>query len=120
MNDIQPFTVQSCIVSCDACGAERQVQLAKGPLGAQIDWMEDGKDHQIVSFRSRLDGQYGWQCLCSNNSLMTQQERDSIENPSTPKPKEIADIVKNLKTEPTRFKVELATIHSPWEGAHPR
>ena len=58
--------------------------------------MDDGTDHKIASFRERIDGYYGWQCLCGNNSLMTVQERNEIADPTSPKPQEVADIVKNL------------------------
>ena len=74
------------------------VRLFKTPAGARIDWLEQEQpsEYTIISFRERLDEQFGWQCLCGNNSLMTKQERDHIENPASPKPREIADIVRNL------------------------
>lgn len=97
--------VRTYRVTCDECGADRQVKLAKGPLGVQIDWMEDGGDHQIVSFRERLDSQYGWQCVCGNNDLMTAQEHQVISNKAAPRPQEIKDIVDNLIIQTPKFKV---------------
>lgn len=97
--------VKTYQVTCGQCGAERKVKLAKAPLGTQIDWLEDGTNHDIVSFRERLDGQYGWQCLCGNNDLMTVQERTSISNPAVPKAKEIDEIVKSLKVQKPKFNL---------------
>lgn len=98
--------VKTYLVRCTECSAERTVKLAKGPLGTQIDWMEDGEDHKIVSFRERLDSQYGWQCACGNNDLMTAQEKQNIENYAAPKPKEISEIVNNLIVQKPKFEVQ--------------
>ncbi len=51
---------------------------------------------RIVSGRFRLDGQWGWQCLCGQNSLLTEQENKHITDKVNPDPKEIADIIANL------------------------
>lgn len=99
--------VKTYLVTCSECSAERTVKLAKGPLGTQIDWMEDGADHKIVSFRERLDGQFGWDCLCGNNDLMTDQEHKGISNKMAPKPQEIKEIVDNLVIQKPKFKVEV-------------
>ena len=51
---------------------------------------------RIISARYRLDGQWGWQCICGNNNLLTEQEDRYIENKQTPDPKQITEIIKNL------------------------
>jgi hypothetical protein len=98
--------IKSYRVTCLDCSADRTVKLAKGPLGTQIDWMEDGGDHKIISFRERLDSQFGWQCLCGNDDLMSDQEHKQIANKAAPKPQEIKDIVDNLIIQKPKFKVE--------------
>lgn len=98
MNSIKTYEV-----SCLECDAKRTVKLDENPFGTKIDWLEDGKPHQIVSFRQRLDNNYGWQCLCGNNDLLTDQEQDTFDNPVTPKAQEIDEIVKNLSIQEPRF-----------------
>lgn len=51
---------------------------------------------RIISARFRLDGQWGWQCICGNNNLLTEQEDRYIENKQCPDPKQINQIIKNL------------------------
>lgn len=69
----------------------------------QVIW---GKNTYIVSARKRLDGNWGWQCMCGNYSLMTAQE-DTITNKQTPDPQEIEDIIKSLIVEPdNKFAME--------------
>lgn len=93
-------TIKSYRIECLNCGGERKIKMHSSPVGARIDWMEDGADHKIVSFRPRLDGEWGWQCKCGNDTLMTQQERQEMSNPTQPTPQEIDEIVKNLAPAP--------------------
>lgn len=51
---------------------------------------------RIISARYRLDNNWGFQCICGNNSLLSKQEEDGIDDKQSPDPKQIADIVKNL------------------------
>lgn len=70
--------------------------------GSNILPIDDGRHvmwknaDRIISARFRLDNQWGFQCVCGNNSLLTKQEDDYIENKQTPDPKQINDIIKNL------------------------
>ena len=93
-------------VTCSDCGSARKVRLTTSPFGATIDWLEDGQPHNIVSFRHRLDDNYGWQCLCGNNDLMTPQEALGFANPAAPTTKELADIVADLKVFAPKFRVD--------------
>lgn len=61
-----------------------------------IKW--EGCD-RIISGRYRLDNQWGWQCLCGNNSLLTKQEDEYITDKTNPDPKEIAEVINNLVVE---------------------
>lgn len=65
-----------------------------------INW---GNADRIISGRYRLDEQWGWQCICGNNDIMTKQEIDEISNPQSPDPKEIFQIIKDLKPQPSQF-----------------
>ncbi len=60
---------------------------------------------RIVSGRERLDGQFGFQCVCGNNDLLTTQEANTFSNPVAPKPQELEDIVKNLVADKPKFQM---------------
>lgn len=70
-----------------------------------IDWQKSTSEH-IISGRRRLDGQWGWQCSCNANDLLTEQEQNQISNKQNPDPKEIADIVKDLKPDKPKFVMQ--------------
>lgn len=53
-------------------------------------------NQRIVSGRFRLDNQWGWQCLCGNNSILTKQESDEIDDKVNPDPIQIERVIKNL------------------------
>lgn len=92
-------------ITCGDCGATRIVQIIATPVGERVDWLEEKYDgpQQIISGRPRLDGQWGWQCLCGNNDLMTKQEINSMENQAAPTPKELNEIVANLQVQKSKF-----------------
>lgn len=60
----------------------------------------------IISGRYRLDMQWGWQCICGNNDLVTAQERQTISNLQTPDPKDIAEVLKSIKPDEPKFNME--------------
>ena len=68
----------------------------------RIDWAETDR---VISARKRLDGNWGFQCLCGNNDLETQQERRMIKDLGNPMPQELSDIVNNLSTQKSKFKM---------------
>lgn len=95
-------------VICGKCKSVRQVGIVKGSFNDIIDWLDNNPDPQIakiVSGRKRFDGQWGWQCVCGNNDLWTAQESRYVKNKTNPEPQEIADVMKNLKPVPSRFKM---------------
>lgn len=76
-----------------------------------IDILEDTKilwDHNtyIVSGRKRLDSQWGWQCLCGNNDILTDQEDRVITDKVNPDPKEIHKVISNLIVQKSKFAME--------------
>lgn len=86
-------------VTCNQCGAERKIAIRN----EKIDWLEDGKPHKIVSGRKRLDSQWGFQCLCGANDILTDQERRTMTNPAEPQPEELTTIIKNLELQEPMF-----------------
>ena len=60
----------------------------------------------IISGRYRLDMQWGWQCICGNNDITTEQEQREISNLSAPDPVDISKVLKNLIPDQPRFKME--------------
>lgn len=78
-------------VTCRKCKGSNV--LAIDDKSHQIFWK--GCD-RIISGRYRLDNQWGFQCICGSNSLLTKQENEYITDKVNPDPKEIADVVKNL------------------------
>lgn len=95
-------------VICGSCRSVRQVGIIKGAMGEIIDWLDNLPDPQVVkiiSGRKRMDNNFGWECVCGNNDLLTQQEIASIKNKSAPKPQELNQIMKNLKPQEPKFKM---------------
>lgn len=61
-------------------------------------------DH-IISGRYRLDMQWGWECLCGNNDIVTEQEKKEIRNLQAPDPVDITKVLKALKPDKPRFEM---------------
>lgn len=64
------------------------------------------KNTYIISGRKRLDMQWGWQCLCGANDLLSKQETREITDKTNPDPQEINQIIKNLEPEESRFVMD--------------
>lgn len=94
-------------VICGKCGGSRVIEVHPSPMGERIDWMEDKQPEPftIISGRKRLDGQWGFQCVCGENDLMTAQEVEHFDNPAAPTPQEINDVVKKLIVDKPKFKM---------------
>lgn len=84
------------------CESERKVKIIRNE---KIDWLEDGTPQRIVSARKRLDGQWGFQCLCGANDLLTKQEERVMSNPAEPQPEELSMIIKNLEMQSPMFEL---------------
>ena len=95
------------VVTCKKCGYSRKIRIFSTPTGEVIDWLDNNPDPQqakIVSGRKRLDGLYGWECICGNNDIMTDQERRHLD-PQSPDPKGIEQVTKNIKVQNTKFEM---------------
>jgi len=78
-------------VTCSKCSGSNVVGIDE--TANQIFWK--GCD-RIISGRFRLDNNWGWQCVCGNNSLLTKQENEYITDKVNPDPKQIAEVINNL------------------------
>lgn len=86
-------------ITCHDCQNSDTISINEG----NIIW---GKNTFIISGRRRLDNQWGWQCFCGNNDLMTRQEVKYITNKQNPDPQEIKQILNNLKPDKPKFLME--------------
>lgn len=99
------------VVSCKDCKAKRQIGLVDSQSGGMIDWLDNNPNPQvvkIVSGRKRLDGEWGFQCICGNNDLETEQERLMIDNLSDPSPNDVASVMRKLEVQRPRFEMRTA------------
>lgn len=67
-----------------------------------IDW-QNSSSNFIVSARMRLDSQWGFQCLCGNNDILTKQEQRQITDKQNPDPLEIEKVIKNIVPDKPKF-----------------
>lgn len=95
-------------ITCKKCSSSREVGIVRGALNDIVDWLDNNPDPQlvkIISARKRFDGQFGWECICGNNDLWTNQETKFIRNKVNPDPQEISQVVKNLKPVASKFRM---------------
>lgn len=88
-------------IICGRCNSSDVIIIVQDRL---VDW-QNSTSNNIISARLRLDGQWGFQCLCGNYDILTKQETKQITNKQDPDPKEIAQIVKDLKPDKMKFKM---------------
>lgn len=60
----------------------------------------------IISGRYRLDMQWGWECICGNNDIVTEQERREIRNLQAPDPNDISKVLKAIIPDTPKFRME--------------
>lgn len=77
-------------VICTNCGKSDDIGLDSSNT---VYW---GKNTFIISARQRTDGQWGFQCLCGQNNLVSEQEETSISDMSNPSVQELEIIMNNL------------------------
>lgn len=86
-------------IVCTKCKGESQVDIQNNQ---QVFWTDVDK---VISARHRLDNEWGFQCLCGNNDLMSKQESNYISDPVQPSTKDIEGLMKIIKVEKPRFKM---------------
>lgn len=100
---------KSYTVTCKQCGASRNIRLFQSSQGEIIDWLDNNPDPQVVkiiSGRKRLDGLWGWECVCGNNDILTSQEKTMLTNPASPDPKSVVEITKNTQVQAPMFAMK--------------
>lgn len=104
------MSFQTYNVTCKVCSGERTIRIHDTAVGGRIDWLEDRAEPRpaIISGRQRLDNNWGFQCACGNNDLLTAQETKSFSNPANPSPQELDQVVSNLRVDQPRF--EMVTV----------
>lgn len=91
-------------VKCKSCGNTNRVGIDHS--NNRIDWINA---EPIVSGRLRFDGEWGWECTCGNNDILTTEENKYWQNKNTqPQPKEMKKILDELK--PHKAKFEMVTV----------
>lgn len=96
-------------VICKSCKADRKIGIVNNDGREIIDWLDnrpDPQDVSIVSGRKRLDNEWGWECVCGNKDILTDQENRMITNKQSPDPQEIAKVVRNLSVQKPKFIME--------------
>lgn len=91
------------------CKSKRQVNIITSEGRELIDWLDNNPDPQvvrIVSGRKRLDDNWGWQCICGNDDIMTDQENSYLTNKQEPSPIDLAELIKNLSPQKPKFAME--------------
>lgn len=97
-------------VTCLGCGASRTVGIVSSYSGDMIDWLDNNPDPQvvnIVSGRKRLDEKFGWQCICGNDDIMTDQENEFIQNKQSPSPTDVAELMRVLVPQEEKFEMRI-------------
>lgn len=89
-------------ITCKNCKQSDLIEIDKDTV---ILWNKN-KNTYIISGRKRLDMQWGWQCLCGANDLLSKQEAREITDKTNPDPQEINQILKNLKPQKPKFAMD--------------
>lgn len=95
-------------IVCNQCKAERVVGIVQTRVSETIDWLENEPNPavaKIVSGRKRLDNNWGWQCICGNNDIMTKQELKKISNPQNPSAEDLESVIKGLVPQKPLFEM---------------
>jgi hypothetical protein len=87
-------------VKCSNCGNTDRVGINKYD---KVDWISM---ESVISCRKRFDGQWGFQCKCGNNDLVTPEENKYWLNQNImPQPQEMKSIMNNLKQRKSKFEM---------------
>lgn len=89
-------------ITCKNCKQSDLIEIDKDTV---ILW-EKNKNTYIISGRKRLDMQWGWQCFCGNNDILSNQENRVITDKVDPDPQEINQILKNLEPQKSKFVMD--------------
>ena len=89
------------LVTCKNCKSKDVVVIDKSD---QIFW---NNNKSIISGRKRFDGEWGWECVCGQTSIVSDQENKEITDKQSPDPTEVSKVVKNPKKDKkVKFEME--------------
>ena len=97
------------LVTCLHCKSKRQIGIIQVDGRELIDWLDNDPNPEtakIISGRKRLDNEYGWQCICGNDTILSKQEQEVIHDKANPDPQDILTVTNNLIPEKPTFKME--------------
>jgi len=89
-------------VTCTKCKQSGMISIIENhdPMLKQkyiADW-GNSKANNIISFRHRLDDKFGFECLCSNRSILAKAEKGIITE-NKPTKNDIAEVITRLNKE---------------------
>lgn len=88
-------------VKCLVCKGQNRVGIDH--KNNRVDWITT---EPLISTRLRFDGEWGFECLCGNNEILTPEEAKHWENKGTqPKPTEMKKILDNLRPRKPKFEM---------------
>lgn len=88
-------------VKCKSCKGQNRVGIDED--NNSVNWISLDP---IISARFRFDRNWGWQCRCGANDLLTPEEDRFWQNKSVhPRQQELAEIMKNLKEYKPKFEM---------------
>lgn len=88
-------------IVCKECKGQNRVGIDE--KNKAVEWLSE---NPIVSARYRFDRQFGFLCRCGNSDILTPEESRYWEDTSQPpKPKEMNQIMENLKQHKSKFEM---------------
>lgn len=95
-------------VTCGKCKKTSEVKIYENESNLypfhRVEYLEDGN---IISARFRFDDQWGFECKCGENNILSETEKRYWKHTVVaPKPQEMKSIVDNLKPEKQKFSLE--------------
>lgn len=89
-------------VTCLKCKKSDVITIA----GEQVIDYEGKFQTPFLAFRYRPDSNWGFECKCGNDSRLLKEEMPDFDRLVQGDAKGIANIIKNLKESPNKFKME--------------
>jgi len=91
------MNTKSYKVVCLKCDGSSRVDIDDMD---RVFWIDT---NEVISARKRLDSQWGFECLCGNNDIVTRQEAREIKNLQSPAAEDIEAIIQSIKPDKPRF-----------------
>ena len=95
-------------IICKKCKANRLIDIISNQGRDVIDWRDNNPNPtvaKIVSGRKRLDDNWGFQCICGSDDLMSDQEKKFIADKQNPSPADITRVIEDLTIQTPKFEM---------------